>query len=138
MVIWYRGERLIHMLPPEARLWSKFLDRHMPYFDKFTYDVHVGEGIPVNPAWPENIKVAAKALTTKRIDAVGYRGGEVWIFEIKPDAGLSAYGQLLAYKFFYLAQFGTPERLYLALVTENILPDERKLYEAAGIRVYVV
>ncbi len=127
-----------HMLPGDVELWKRFLFDYGKYFEKFDYDVRVGEGIPVDPAWPENIKVAAKLLTQKRIDAIGYHREEVWIFEVKPDAGLSALGQLLGYRDLYVKQFGEPKKLYLAIVTDRINPDEEYLFKKNGIRIYVV
>ena len=130
--------KYLHMMPVEVPLWERFLSEHQEYFDSFSYDVHVGEGIPANPLWPENIKAMAKYVTQKRIDAVGYRKGEVWIIEVKPDAGLSAIGQLLSYKELYIKKHGELKKIYLACVTDNITPDEIYLFKKFNIRYYVV
>jgi len=98
----------------------------------------VGEGIPIDPAWPKNIQVAAGALTKKRIDAIGHHDNEVWIFEIKPDAGLSALGQLIAYRDLYNKTFGEPPVLFLAVITDILNPDEEYLFDLHHIRKYVV
>ena len=138
MVTFYKNERLKHLLPAEVRLWTKFIGIHGAYFDRFEFDVHVGEGMEVDPAWPANIVAAVYALTAKRIDVVGYRGEEVWLFEIKPDAGITAANQVNAYEALYVRQFGKPVTLYKAIVTERINRDERWLCKESGIRIYVV
>lgn len=127
-----------HMLPIEVELWGRFLLGHGGEWVRFEYDLHVGEGIPVSPEWPENIKAMAYAVTAKRIDAVGFRPGEVTIFEVKPDAGLAAIGQLISYRELYVRQFAPPERIGLAVVTDNITPDEEYVYEKQGIEIYLV
>ena len=131
-------ERFTHMMPGDVPLWQRFLAQHGEYFDRFEYDVHVGQGVDISPAWPEEIVRVALALTRKRIDAVGYRGSEVWLFEVKPDAGLSALGQILAYKALWERGRGKAASMYLAIVTDRVNPDEAYLFDTHGIRVYIV
>lgn len=127
-----------HMMPAEVPIWERWLSQYGKDYSKFDYDVHVGEGITTDPTWQANIATMAKILTQKRIDAVGYIGDRRVIFEVKPDAGLSALGQLIAYRDLYLRDTGYKGPLYLAVVTDNILPDETFVYEKNGIKVYVV
>jgi hypothetical protein len=134
----FLAQKFTHLLPGEVSLWQRYLAQHGEYFDRFEYDIHVGQGVPLDPAWPPEIIRAALALTQKRIDVVGYAGSEVWIFEIKPDAGLSALGQLLAYKMLWERDRGVPSRMYLAIVTDRLNPDEEYLFSSHGIRTYIV
>jgi len=126
------------MMPGDVPLWQRFLTQHGEYFDSFDYDRHVGQGVDIDPAWPEEIVRAALALTQKRIDAVGYKGPEVWLFEVKPDAGLSALGQLLSYKALWERDPVNPKVTYLAIITDRLNPDEQFLFESHGIRTYIV
>lgn len=134
----FLAERFVHMLSGDVSLWQRFLTQHGEYFDRFEYDVHVGQGVALDPAWPEEIIRVALALTRKRIDAVGYREDEVWLFEVKPDAGLSALGQILAYKALWERGRGTPARMYLAIVTDRLNPDETYLFDNFNVRVFIV
>lgn len=127
-----------HMFGIDLELWERFLRRHGKYYSRFDYDVRVGRGIVLPAGYPPNIAGMAKALTQKRIDAVGYHNEEVWLIEIKPDAGLSALGQLLAYKLLYTRDVGVPKRLYLAVVTDILNPDERYLFDKNEVRYYIV
>lgn len=127
-----------HMFGKDLELWERFMDRHGEYYERFEYDVHLGRGVPIDPTWAPEIRRAARILTQKRVDAVGYRKREVWLFEIKPDAGLSAIGQLLSYKALWIRDRGEPPKLYLAVVTDRLNPDEEYLFKEYDIRTYVV
>lgn len=131
-------QRFLHLLPAEKALWQKWLSLNSQGWTGYEYDVHVGEGIIVPEEYPEWGKYLSRLLTQKRIDVVAYRMGTPWIFEVKPQAGLSAYGQLLAYRELFMRQFPTATRPELAIVTDFLNPDEDYLYVKAGIHVFLV
>jgi len=122
----------------QTELCELFLAKYGEYFERFEYDVHLGEGVPLKHIYPPEIVRAAKILTQKRVDVVGYRGEEVWIIEVKPDAGLSALGQLLGYRALWIRDRGEPAKLELAVVTDILNPDEEYLFEYYDIRTYIV
>jgi hypothetical protein len=127
-----------HMFGAEERIWDRWYQQHKNEYVDFDYDIHVGEGIDVRPEWGDEIARMAKQLTMKRIDAVGYRQGEVWIFEVKPHAGLSALGQLIGYRDLYLKKYNPTVPIKLAVVCETIDPDVKVLMEEKGIVIYQV
>jgi hypothetical protein len=131
-------QRFIHLLPAEKALWEKWISQYEVGWSDYRYDVHVGEGITVTGEYPEWGKDLAKLLTQKRIDVLAYRMGTPWIFEVKPQAGLSAYGQLLAYRELWMKDHPTSTRPELAVVTDILNPDEDYLYRSAGINVFLV
>jgi len=104
----------------------------------YRYDVHVGGGITVGEEYDEMTRRLAKLLTQKRIDVVAIRHGVHWLFEVKPQAALSAVGQLLGYRVLYEREFKTPPRIRLAVVTDLCLPDDRYVFESHGIRLFLV
>jgi len=120
--------RYTHMSPYECLLWDEYLFRFADFYDRFEYDVHVGEGAALPGVTEPEFLAAGKLLTQKRIDAVGSRPGEIWLYEVKPDAGLSALGQLMAYRDLYIRQFHPIESLHLAIVTDHLNPDEEFLF----------
>ena len=130
--------RYPHMLPRDKFLWDRFLAVHGTYFERFDYDIRVGEGIGKLPGYPENIQRLALALTQKRIDAVGYRGDEIWVFEIKPHAGLSAVGQVLSYETLWNKQFPSRPVYRKAIVTDFVDNDIRTLCNEYNIRLFEV
>jgi len=127
-----------HMLPYDTLLWRRFLKEWGDYFERFEYDLHVGRGVTIKEPMPQEIMRAATILTQKRIDAVGYFRDETWIFEVKPDAGLSALGQLLGYKALWIRDRGLPKKLILAIVTDYLNEDMQFLMRHYGIRIYEV
>lgn len=127
-----------HMMPNEEPIWDKFLAIYGHQWEAFDYDVRVGRGVDPGPDYEPEWRRLAQLLTQKRIDAVGYRKGEIWIFEVKPYGGLSALGQLLAYEVLYRETYNPKETIKLALVTGRINQDELTAYRAHGIEVFVV
>lgn len=128
--------RYKHMLPGDRRIWDRFLEQHGDYFNRFEYDIHVGEGIGEIVGVDAMTQKIATVLSQKRIDAVGYRGGEVWLFEIKPHAGLSAIGQILSYETLYEKDFGAGKVSYIAIVTDRTDNDIRTMCNTYDIRLY--
>jgi len=127
-----------HMLPNEIPLWERFLSLYGKDFKNFRYDIHVGRGVDPGPDYDPKWRKLAIQLTQKRIDVVGERDGVVWIFEVKPDAGLSAIGQLLAYRALYRRDFNYTGEIKLAVVTTKVNADEFYLFNHYGIIVYEV
>lgn len=126
------------MLPEERRIWDKWMKRYGNLFYRYDYDVRVGEGIEIQSGWEENIARMAKLLTQKRIDVVAYRAGEIWIIEVKPHAGVSAYGQLKVYEKLLRQRVGEGANIKLGIVCETIDPDVEKLLEQEGVKIWKV
>jgi hypothetical protein len=53
-----------------------------------------------------------------RIDVVAEKAGEVWIIEVKPNAGLGALGQLMAYRYYLDPSWYVGKELKAVLVTD--------------------
>jgi hypothetical protein len=130
--------RFLHLLKAERELWREWMKRYGDKWSDYRYDVHVGEGVDVGEGYEEWVRQFTKKLTQKRIDVVAKRQGILWIFEVKAEAGLSAYGQLLAYRELYRKTYQYDREIRLGVVTNNILKDEEWLYKNAGIHVFLV
>lgn len=126
------------MLPAEAALWSAWLSRYGTGWSKYQYDVHVGEGITVDPGYDIMTQGLARALTQKRIDVVAERRGEIWIFEVKLQAAINAFGQVMAYRDLYRKTYEYEGEIRLAIVTDRVLPDDRWVYRYNGVRLFEV
>jgi len=131
-------KRFPHMLPAESALWLGFLRKFGSGWTNFQYDVHVGEGITLGPDYDVMTQGLAKALTQKRIDALGWRQGVPWIFEVKVQAALSALGQVMGYRALYVKTFRWEGDVRLAIVTDMVMPDDKYVFEAHGIKVFIV
>lgn len=106
--------------------------------DRFDYNVRLGVNVDPGPDFPDNIRRAAIAARSLRIDAVGFRVETPVLFEVKRRAGPQNVGQLLTY--FHLWQsagltVGAPElRLVCSDLSSHILP----VTQATGIVIELV
>ena len=125
--------RFPHLLPKERVLWNLFLDKHMSEYEYFEYDVHVGQGVSLPSDIPPEIRRMALALSRKRIDVVGHQKTRIILFEIKPDAGLSCIGQLLAYLYLYKVQFRPSLPVKTHIISDIIDIDTKSTARAYGI-----
>jgi len=127
-----------HMLPIEVEIWDRFAREHAEEWDRFDYDVHVGS-IPELPAdTPEHTLRLAEAVMRKRIDAVGWRGNQPYLFEVKPRAGMSALGQLLTYRTLFRRDVQRDPEPFLRVVTDSLAPDMKEIFNENDVAVYVV
>ena len=127
-----------HLWDRDVHLWERFIDQYGNRFTQFAYDVRVGDGIEVDPSWPEWLQYDAKVLTQKRIDVVGYQPSTIWIFEVKPYAGLSAVGQVVGYMTLFSKQFKPSLPLQGAIVTDVPQPDIDKICQELKIIIFRV
>ncbi len=127
-----------HLAPKEAVIWTRFLARYGDGWERYDYDVRVGEGRPVDPSWPPEIQDMARRLSLKRIDAIGYRGAVPTLFEVSPRGGRALYGALHLYERLFREATGYVGALGLAAVTLTIDPDVLRVMQAEGIAVYLI
>ena len=131
-------QRYLHLMPVEKVLWERWMSQFRDAWSGYEYDVHVGEGMDYGGAEAPWVQDLVRLLTQKRIDVIAYRQGVPWIFEVKPGAAVSAYGQLLGYRELYRRQFRYEGPIELAVVTDFLGPDDRFLFEGAGIHIFLV
>lgn len=130
--------RYPHMLPNEIPLWERWLALHGSEYENFNYDVHVGRGTDPGPTYDQKWRDLAITLTQKRIDATAEKDGVVYIFEVKPDAGLGAVGQLVSYRDLYRREFNYIGSIRLVCITTRVDEDIRYVMVKNGIDIYEV
>ena len=152
--------RYPHMGPVETEIWTEFLRKTKMKFIKIEYDVRIGiANVPkhyleryeqlkklaeIDPRYKEELRVVEAtiksyaALTKLRIDAVGETEDAIWIFEVKPRAGRSALGQLLAYGYWYQVEYQPRKPIKLAVVCIAVDHNMKALFERYGIYVFNV
>jgi hypothetical protein len=137
---WYPG-----LIPREADLWRLWLREHEAEWDSFEYDVHVGQGTRVPPPPPgaddelaRTMREQFRRATQLKIDVVGRRKGETWIFEVEERPGRRALGQLVSYE--HLLPLSRPDvgPISLAIVAVAVGPDMLTIFEGEGIVVWTV
>lgn len=127
-----------HLMPAEAIIWTRFMAQHGHEWDRWDYDVRVGEGRPVDPSWPREIQDMARHLTRKRIDAIGWRGNSPTIFEVTPRAGRATLGAIWMYAELFDREHPEHPVATTAVVTVRIDPDVLATFERDGTAVYLL
>lgn len=128
-----------HMLPEDVEIWTRFLKLFADQWDRFDYDVLCGPPLDITHLdLDPNMRQLAERLFALRIDVIAYRPGEAWIIEVKPNAGLSALGQLLAYHYYMAPRLTDHLRVELMIVTDYLRHYMRPVLDHFGIWTVVV
>lgn len=122
-----------HLMPREIPIWESWLSAHPDEYDRYEYDVRVGESIIPPPDLDANLADMAVSLAKKRIDVIGWRGQAPTIIEIKDYAGLTAIGQLISYPLLFTLEFPTVQPPDVRLVTARLLPDVGNILQILGV-----
>lgn len=112
-----------HLLAPDIAVWRRFLDSRHNSFNRFDYDVRVGQGNHIPDHLPPNIQKMAKDLSQKRIDAVGWKNNHPTIFEITTTPSIKAIGQLAVYPILWQRTFAWEYAPPAVLVADSMHPD---------------
>lgn len=128
------------MLAEDREIYRRFLLNFREIKGKYQYDVLVGHGLTLDPAkYEENILVMTRAITKKRIDVVILTKDIIWIVEIKPNAAMSALGQVLGYTKLYARDFPSETRpLRPMILTDRASLDDKYLFSTYDVRLVIV
>jgi hypothetical protein len=126
------------MLPAEILIFREWLKLHQADYDTIEGNVRIGAGHDPGPTWDANIRQMAIANTQLRIDAVGRKGAQATLIEVKRRAGASAVGQLLTYDAVWQQDFPQTPPPRLILVTNNAQTNIAPLIAKSGIRLDIV
>jgi len=132
-----RNFKYPHLLPPDVPVWEWFLYQHGHLYRRFEYDVRVGPGQNPGPEIEPRLRQSAFDLSRRRIDAVGYRPGEIHVIEITKRAGLKAIGQVTAYPILYRLTFDAPAVVKSVLVCEELLVGAVEVLAELPVEVFV-
>jgi len=125
-----------HLLPVDAAIWAQHLATVADDYDRFEYDIRVGEGRDPGPTFADNMRKMALDLSRRRIDAIGYNTTGLDIFEVTHSAGFTALGQLVAYPILYRATYGGALPIRTNLIAGRIQTDIQPVLERLGIRFF--
>lgn len=128
------------MKPADVHLWEEFIKQRPGAFDTVDYDVLGGQGVVIGDPETDPYSRSFQMLTQKKIDVVAYKGDLVEIIEIKPLAGASAMGQILAYRALWLQRHPEVDAnlVSMAVITNMLQSDYEKIYSDNNIKVYIV
>lgn len=128
----------VQLLPKERDLFIRFLAQHGHEYQKWEFAHHFGPPAIPTEGLPENLRYWAEVVSRLRADAIGWRGGQPVIFEIKPYAKPSVIGQLQGYKFFWHDEYPSEPSPILAIICEAFHPALLPLAREAEIEIYQV
>jgi len=127
-----------HMMPRDVEVWERFVAAWPETYDTVQYDVKVGS-IPDFVANAEDIGQRAQApLYQRKIDVVAYKGDQLDIIEVKPEATMATIGQVLGYKMLYIRDFTPPVEPKAIIVTGKADADMISVAAMQGVTVVVV
>lgn len=127
-----------HMSRRDTPLWERYLRLYAHQWLGFAYNVALG-GLDVNdPEAHDAARLGWAYSTAERIDVVANRGDEHWIIEVKPNARLSAIGQVLGYKLLADREPWTSLPTVPAVLTDNVSPDVRWCAEQLGVQLIII
>lgn len=121
------------MKPNDVAIWERYISEHPNAFDWCEYNVAVGDGAEFDTLVNDETGGDCGRLYKWKIDVVAGKGEDVFVIEIKPNAGISALGQALYYTILYEEEI---ERLGFAnamLLTDRIRPDMPRLAARHGV-----
>lgn len=121
------------MAPREVLIFEEWLKTHAAEFNRFDYNVHVGNGIDPGAPFPDVYRQQYIFNTQKRIDAVGWKESLPTIIEVKDRATASCMSQLLTYKTLWPITFPNTPAPALLLVTNRVAADMPMVLSATGI-----
>lgn len=126
-----------HMMPGDVPLFASFvLTPEARRFTRWEFDAHLGQGHLTAAEFNLPIYNLSLEVSRLRVDAIGWDHGVPTLFEVKPQARLSAFGQIMAYRFFYRLE--RQLEAHMAIITDSITPDTALLFASHGITVHIV
>lgn len=127
-----------HMSRLDTEIWNRFLNKYPLAYDTCQYDFHVGDTAPFNTLMDDGEDQNQDKLYRFRIDVVGKKGDNIDIIEIKPNARLTALGEVENYKILYERDEEISSKVNMVIITDKEMPNMDYLCKAKGIKLIVV
>ena len=127
-----------HFAKRDAPVWSRWLAEYAELWGAFAYDVAVGGMTLPDVGASETERLAWKYSTALKIDAVGWNEDAVWLFEVRPEAQVSALGSVLGYTLVCERDKVFDRPLVSAVVCESMQSDVEWCCDRLGVHVFKV
>lgn len=126
------------LLPREVLVLRAWLKQHQSEYERFDYNVRLGDGFDPGPTFPDDVRRMARINTQKRVDAIGYKGSQATVIEVKDRAGFSAIGQIVGYYALYVKQNPASPAPLMLMVCNRFAPDILPVLQHQNIGLNVV
>lgn len=127
-----------HMSVADTAIWNRFIDKYPEAFVDCQYDFHVGDAPPFNTLDDDGTDKNQDMLYRKRIDVLGHTSDEVYIIELKPNAGMPTVGQVKGYKMLYDDEEWSSKPSRPMIITDAMSTDTQRYCEREGVKFFIV
>ena len=132
-----RPQILKHMAEKDVPLWtSYYLSPEGQAYTAWEFDVIVGDPEEPGPFFPMSARRQALYLNALKIDAVGWFFATPTLIECKPNASLSALGQIIGYQEWYRLIFGLQPSMMI--VCHRMARQVQTLCSIKGVTVRII
>lgn len=126
------------MMPNDVAIWERFIEKFPGEYDFVQYDVPCGTGPVFDMVVDEGTGATQERLYKKKIDVVASKEGEIYIIELKPDAGAGTVGQVKMYRRLYEKDYSPPVKPRCVIITNREIRDVREYAIEEGVYFVVV
>lgn len=127
-----------HMSVKDTEIWNRFIDKFPEAYLTCQYDFHIGDTAPFDTLMDDGTDLNQDKLYRLRIDVVANTYLDTSIIEVKPNAGVTALGQLEKYTELYVRDEMPKQPVNMVLITDKELPNMDYLCKKAGVKLFVV
>ena len=127
-----------HLHPDDIQIWLRFIDGYEKQFDRFDYDVNVGDGRDPGPHYDKFLRKMAVGLSQRRIDVVAHTKNNIICIELTPSLGWRAIGQCLGYPLLYRTAYNPNKTVLGLIVCETIQTDLKPCCQHLELPVLVL
>lgn len=124
-----------HMMILDIMIWQKFIENGDYLPDLVWYDLHCGQGIPIDVNSPDWMHKMANGIGRKRIDVVGRVGLDYWVIEVKPNANYEAFGQVIFYADLFQREFRVETNVLPVIITDVVDADLISIANDTGVLI---
>ncbi|MEK7179966.1 MAG: hypothetical protein AAB706_00665 [Patescibacteria group bacterium] len=127
-----------HMSPSDTEIWNRYIDKFPNAYLTCQYDFHIGDTAPFNTLMDDGTDLNQDKLYRLRIDVVAADKEKISVIEVKPNAGVSALGQLEKYTELFIRDETPFIPVDMVLITDKELPNIDYLCKKAGVKLIIV
>jgi hypothetical protein len=121
----------------ESGVLRDYLRVHLHEFDRISFSVRIGDGLPPDPAHLPGIQANTARFTKKRMDFLAWAGAQPVIGEVKERVTPSALGQIQTYRHLFREEFPDAPEPRLVVVGRTSDDDTLRALHAYGVDVYL-
>lgn len=123
------------MRPREAQVFRLWLQQHESEYDRFDYNVRIGPGMDPGPEYGDATRKSAVQSSQKRLDAVGWKGTQPTLIEVKDFALELAIAQLTQYAAVWQRFYPAGPAPALLIICSASQQGFDRAAQAAGVQV---